>query len=155
MPSLQKTLTLHHGAPPDNQTVAKAYERWRAQQGNPKNGCDVQGCPLHGKPTEWAGRTIRLQLDHINGNSHDCRPWNLRFVCPNCHSQTPTYAGRNAGRIRGVTPGGEVLERPPWEEPQASPDGYACLEKDGTSTKVSKARVTGIGIGSRYWPGSK
>lgn len=44
---------------------------------------------------EWCGEKIVLQLDHINGNNKDNRIENLRFLCPNCHSQTSTYAGKN------------------------------------------------------------
>ena len=36
-----------------------------------------------------------LQLDHINGINTDHRLENLRLLCPNCHSQTPTYCGVN------------------------------------------------------------
>lgn len=39
----------------------------------------------------WNGKEIILQLDHINGISDDNRLINLRFLCPNCHSQTETY----------------------------------------------------------------
>jgi Zn finger protein HypA/HybF involved in hydrogenase expression len=39
-------------------------------------------------------RQLNLQLDHINGVSNDNRIDNLRFLCPNCHSQTDTFAGR-------------------------------------------------------------
>lgn len=43
---------------------------------------------------EWQGKKLNLQLDHINGNSKDNRIKNLRFLCPNCHSQTETFAGK-------------------------------------------------------------
>lgn len=41
---------------------------------------------------------LTLQLDHINRVNNDHRLTNLRFLCPNCHSQTDTYAGKNMGR---------------------------------------------------------
>lgn len=40
---------------------------------------------------EWNGKKISLHLDHKNGNNLDNRLENLRFLCPNCHSQTETY----------------------------------------------------------------
>lgn len=43
----------------------------------------------------WRGEYIRLVVDHINGDSTDHRLRNLRFLCPNCHSQTSTFAGKN------------------------------------------------------------
>lgn len=45
--------------------------------------------------SEWQGNPINLELDHINGVNTDHRLDNLRWLCPNCHSQTPTYAFRN------------------------------------------------------------
>lgn len=47
--------------------------------------------------SEWLGKPLTLQLDHINGKNNDHRIENLRFLCPNCHSQTDTYAGKNKG----------------------------------------------------------
>ena len=47
--------------------------------------------------SEWMNKPISLQLDHINGDNRDHRIENLRFLCPNCHSQTDTYAGKNKG----------------------------------------------------------
>lgn len=43
----------------------------------------------------WLDNELVLQLDHINGISNDHRINNLRFLCPNCHSQTKTWGGRN------------------------------------------------------------
>lgn len=48
--------------------------------------------------TEWRGKPISLHIDHINGVRDDHRLENLRMLCPNCHSQTPTYGGRNVKR---------------------------------------------------------
>ena len=52
-------------------------------------------CNLCGLTNEWNNRQLSLHLDHINGINDDHRLENLRFICPNCHSQTPTYCGRN------------------------------------------------------------
>lgn len=47
---------------------------------------------------EWNNKTLSLELDHINGINNDNRLENLRFLCPNCHSQTTTYGSRNQQR---------------------------------------------------------
>jgi len=47
------------------------------------------------KRTTWNGKTIPIQLDHINGDRQDNRIENLRILCPNCHAQTNTYCGKN------------------------------------------------------------
>ena len=40
---------------------------------------------------DWTNTKLSLQLDHINGIPNDHRIENLRFLCPNCHSQTKTW----------------------------------------------------------------
>lgn len=52
-------------------------------------------CASCGNTGEWNGKPLTLQLEHKNGVSNDNRLENLCFLCPNCHSQTRTYAGRN------------------------------------------------------------
>jgi 5-methylcytosine-specific restriction endonuclease McrA len=48
--------------------------------------------------SEWRGRRLVIQIDHINGVNDDWRLENLRMLCPNCHSQTETFSGRNLKR---------------------------------------------------------
>jgi 5-methylcytosine-specific restriction endonuclease McrA len=48
--------------------------------------------------SDWNGSSLSLHLDHINGERTDNRLENLRLLCPNCHSQTDTYAGKNKGK---------------------------------------------------------
>jgi len=46
----------------------------------------------------WNGKELVLQLDHKDGNSKNHSIDNLRFICPNCHSQTANFAGKNFKR---------------------------------------------------------
>jgi len=45
--------------------------------------------------TEWLGNPIPLELEHIDGNNSNHLLKNLELLCPNCHSLTSTYRGRN------------------------------------------------------------
>lgn len=45
--------------------------------------------------TNWNGKILRLQIDHRNGKNWDNRPENVRFLCPNCHSQTDNFGSKN------------------------------------------------------------
>lgn len=66
------------------------------REGLKKEICEICGL------TEWLGKPIALQLDHINGNNRDNQINNLRIICPNCHSQTDTYCGNNWGKYKGA-----------------------------------------------------
>lgn len=58
----------------------------------------AESCALCGIGTEWNGRPLRLEVDHVSGEWWDNRPGNLRLLCPNCHAVTDTYRGRNRRR---------------------------------------------------------
>ena len=45
--------------------------------------------------TSWRGKPLALALHHINGDRLDNRLENLALLCPNCHSQTDNFSGRN------------------------------------------------------------
>jgi hypothetical protein len=48
--------------------------------------------------TTWRDSALALELHHINGDGKDNRLENLALLCPNCHSQTDSWGGRNTGR---------------------------------------------------------
>jgi 5-methylcytosine-specific restriction endonuclease McrA len=45
--------------------------------------------------THWLDNLIPIELDHIDGDHDNNELSNLRILCPNCHSLTPTYRGKN------------------------------------------------------------
>lgn len=55
--------------------------------------------------SEWQGKSLTLELDHINGDPYNNSPYNVRLLCPNCHSQTSTYKGKNKGNGRASRKG--------------------------------------------------
>ncbi|HEX6148728.1 HNH endonuclease signature motif containing protein [Nocardioides sp.] len=65
-----------------------------------------EGC---GNEGWWQGRPLRLDVDHIDGDYHNNLACNLRFLCPNCHSQTPNFAGRSRGRYTTID---QAMARP-------------------------------------------
>lgn len=52
----------------------------------------------------WQGQELTLEIDHISGEWWDNRPENLRYLCPNCHSQTDTYGGKGRKTSTRVKP---------------------------------------------------
>lgn len=60
-------------------------------------------CAICSLGATWEGKSLTLRLDHINGHRRDSRIENLRYLCPNCDSQTSTFCGRNKKRAIALT----------------------------------------------------
>lgn len=74
--------------------IRKAIRRFLLDQAS--YTCSL--CGWDKRHPEDGGST--LEVDHINGDWRDCAPLNLRVICPNCHSLTLNYKGRNKGNGR-------------------------------------------------------
>jgi 5-methylcytosine-specific restriction endonuclease McrA len=73
---------------------------------------DNHSCTECGCGEEWNGKVLILQMDHIDGNSDNNYPNNLRTLCPNCHSQTETYGSKGTGNtVRKETKKNKYLRK--------------------------------------------
>ena len=54
-------------------------------------------CSECGQENSWNNKRLVLQLDHIDGNSDNNFPSNIRLLCPNCHSQTENFGSKGKG----------------------------------------------------------
>lgn len=56
---------------------------------------EQKGCCNRCGNSTWLGEPLSLEVDHKNGDNADNGRENLEALCPNCHSLTPTWKGRN------------------------------------------------------------
>lgn len=52
------------------------------------------------KISTWNNTMLTLEIEHKDGNSDNNKIDNICWICPNCHSQTDTYKGKNKGNGR-------------------------------------------------------
>ena len=69
-----------------NRTQGKLLRRALNEIGRSET-CEKCGCG-----NTWEGEPLTLQVDHKNSNILDDSPDNLRYLCPNCHSQTNSHS---------------------------------------------------------------
>ena len=73
--------------------TSRAHLRWRLLKDNILGSVCAE-CGI----IEWQGKPLSMHLHHINGDKNDNRLDNLQLLCPNCHSQTENYSGRNVSK---------------------------------------------------------
>ena len=60
-----------------------SIKKWlKEERGHKCEECGVE---------EWNGKRLPMEVDHIDGNTKNNDLTNLKVLCPNCHSQTPTW----------------------------------------------------------------
>jgi endogenous inhibitor of DNA gyrase (YacG/DUF329 family) len=83
-----------NGNRPKDESMSHYIRRWLLRQ----HGEKCWSCGWNQKHPD--SDKCPLEVDHIDGNHTNNRPDNLRILCPNCHSLTSTYKGRNKGHGR-------------------------------------------------------
>lgn len=88
-----------------------------------------------GNVGEWRNKKLTLQLEHKNGDTYDNRLENLCFLCPNCHSQTETFSGKNTKKIK------KLKNKKPIEYKKCkcgkdiSLESYSCINCNSISNR--------------------
>lgn len=84
---------------------------------------------------DWNGSQITFELDHINGIRDDNRLENLRFLCPNCHSQTDTFRNKNCNKTR-------IREGKPLNfDYQQNPRGMDSIKIKEYFDKINESKI--------------
>jgi Zn finger protein HypA/HybF involved in hydrogenase expression len=63
------------------------------------NALGEHKCNECGLGDKWNEKPITLELEHIDGDKNNNNRSNLKWLCPNCHSQTQTYRKNNRNKI--------------------------------------------------------
>lgn len=106
-------------------------------------------CASCGCGVIWYQKSLTLHVDHINGVCTDSRLENLRFLCPNCHSQTPTYGFKRQHseetkeKLRLVRQRGEKANAH-GSEPCDRNGFEGSIPSAGTLTRISTAESAAV-----------
>ncbi len=81
--------------PGKSRTNAARLRRALIESGIPYHCSECSQLPI------WNGKDLTLQVDHRDGDCLNNQASNLRFLCPNCHTQTDTFCSNNVKRVFG------------------------------------------------------
>lgn len=139
IPSL-KVLRFEKGRT-DQAKVGRHYRAWRQIQKPPlPMRCDNPECRFYLEELKWNEQSLKPVLDHINGVNGDSRPSNLRYLCPNCHSQQRTSGGGNKGRVKQSS-GGFAIRSDDDKSHHELPAEPGNFHLTGNSAKSRISRV--------------
>jgi hypothetical protein len=65
------------------------------------------------KRTTWQGKSIPIELHHINGDRTNNELINLAILCPNCHALTDNHRGKNINNGTRIPPKKYIRIKPP------------------------------------------
>jgi Zn finger protein HypA/HybF involved in hydrogenase expression len=97
---------------------------------------------------EWLGQELVLELEHKDGNNKNNNHSNLEMICPNCHSLTQTWRGRNKRERRHRVPDKRLLESlmvNDWNMRQALLD-VGLSPKGGNYKRCHKLKKEFLGV---------
>jgi hypothetical protein len=109
------------------------------EQENKCNSCGLD---------KWLGENIILELEHKDGNNKNNDRHNLEMICPNCHSLTQTWRGRNKRERRHRVPDKQLIESlliNKWNMRQALLD-VGLSPKGGNYNRCHKLKNEYFGI---------
>jgi Zn finger protein HypA/HybF involved in hydrogenase expression len=81
-----------------NQEIQEKLNKIKSTQGIKKflfkNLLKIQRCEDCGIDSVYNNKPLTLQLHHIDGNNSNNKIENFQILCPNCHSQTPSFRSK-------------------------------------------------------------
>lgn len=95
----------------------------------------------------WNDKPLALQIDHINGEHNDNRIENLRWICPNCHSQTETFCGKHK-KLKVKPPKISVLD-PEWRY-RPRPEKRKVVRPSKEELEILIKNNTFVSLGKKF-----